>query len=206
MIKKEYEILYLFAKEPWKKYNFTGLQKTSGKKSRSYLEKVLHRLSKDKILKKELFGHMPIYSLNIDSAKVRIYAGFALEYYGWSKKHVPYDNLQKIMDKIPNKEHVFIVAGSYAGGKQTAKSDIDIVILICDSAEPKKVYAELSHYAGLSIPKIHLYVFRHKEFIEMLHNREQNYGKEIAKNNLILTEGQIYIKLVQEAMQNGYNG
>lgn len=206
MLTKESEILFLFAKEPWKKYNFTNLRKISGKKSRSYLASVLGKLVKDKILKKESFAHLPVYSLNIGSTKARLFAGFVLEYYGWNKKHIPYDDLQRMMDKIPNNDYVFIIAGSYAKEKQTEESDIDVVILIDDYADPKRVYAELSYYCEMNIPPIHLYVFRHKEFMEMLLNKQANYGKEIAKNNLILAGGQVYVKLIKEAMRNGYSG
>lgn len=206
MLKKESEILYWVAKEPWKKYNFTELQRISKKKSRSYLASVLGKLVKDKILKKESLGHIPIYILNLASAKAEVFAGFVLEYHAWNKKHIPYGDLQKIIDKIPYKDYVFIITGSYVKEKQTEKSDIDVVVLIEDCAEPKRVYAELSHYCELNIPSIHLYVFRHKEFIKMLCDKEENYGKETAKNNLILAGGQVYFKVINEAMQNGYNG
>lgn len=206
MLKKEAEILYWFAKEPWKKYTFTELRKASGKKSRSYMASVLDRFDKNRILKREPFGHLQVYSLNMDSTKARTFAGFALEFYGWNKKHIPYEDLQRIIDRIPNQDYVFIITGSYAKGKQTEKSDIDVVVLIDDNAEAKRVYAELSYYCELNIPQIHLYVFRHKEFIEMLCNKDENYGKEIAKNNLILAEGQVFIKLIYEAIRNGYNG
>jgi predicted nucleotidyltransferase len=205
MINKESEILHYFAKEPWKEYTFTGLLKTSKKKSRSYLAAALSKFVSGSIIKQRAVGHLPVYSLNTASAKARAFAGFVLEYHGWNKKHIPYDDLQKIIEKMPVKDYIFIIAGSYASNKQKAESDIDIVILIDDSAESKKIYAELSHYCEINIPPLHLYVFKNKEYIEMLCNKEANYGKEIAKNNLILAGGQIYIKLIDEAIQNGFN-
>jgi len=206
MLKKESEILYFFAKEPWKRYTFTELKKASKKKSKSYLAAVLKKFVSGKILKQESVGHLLIYSLNAVSAKAGIFAGFILENCGWSKKHIPYDDLQKIMVKIPTKDYVFIVAGSYASGKQKKESDIDIAILVDDCIETKKVYAELAHYCEINIPKIHLQAFKNREFIAMLCNKEANYGKEIVKNNLILTGGQTYIRLLQEAIENGFNG
>lgn len=206
MIKKESEILFYFAREPWKRYTFTELQKASKKRSRSYIGGVLSKFVANKILKQEAVGHLPVYSLNASSAKARIFAGFVLEYYGWNRKHIPYDDLHGIMEKIPVQDYVFIVSGSYAGGRQTRKSDIDIVIIIEDSAEPKRIYAELSHYCEMNIPPIHMYAFKNREFVEMLCNKEANYGKEIVKNSLILTGGQIYLKLISEAMQSGFNG
>jgi len=206
MLKKESDILNCFAKEPWNRYTFTEIKKISKKKSKSYIDIVIKKLVKEKILKQEAVGHLPVYSLNLSSTKARIFAGFILEYYGWSKKRIPYNDLQKIINRIPYKNYVFLITGSYANGKQSEKSDIDVVILIEDLCEPKKVYAELSHYCELNIPPIHLYVFRNKEFIEMLFNKEANYGKEIAKNCLVLSGGQVYINLIKEAIEDGFNG
>jgi DNA-binding HxlR family transcriptional regulator len=206
MLKREWEILYFFAKEPWRKYNFAELQRVTGKKSRSYLFSVLKDLVSAGVLKQELAGHIPFYSLNTGSAKSRNFSGFVLEYSGWKRRNIDYGDLQNIMDRIPVHDYVFIITGSYARENQTRESDMDAVILIDDSAEPKRVYAELSFYCKKNIPPIHLYVFRNGEFIEMLRNKEANYGKEIAKNSMVLAGGQIYVKLIWEAIQNGFDG
>ena len=113
--------------------------------------------------------------------------------------------MQKLMDKINYKNYVFLITGSYVRGTQTKNSDVDVVILIEDGLEPKKVSAELKLQSELNIPKIHLYVFKYSEFIQMLTNKEANYGKEIIKNYLILTEGQILLKIIEEAIKNGFN-
>ena len=148
---------------------------------------------------------MPVYSLDASSPLTRSFGGFVLEYYGWSKKHIPYQDLSKIIQMMPYNSYVFIITGSYARNRQNENSDIDAVILIEDSSEPKRVYAELSQKCELNIPPIHLYVFKYAEFIEMLCNEEANYGKEIAKNCLILTGGEIYLKLMEKAIKNGFN-
>lgn len=206
MIKKEGEILHYFASEPWRKYTFTELKKASKKKSKSYLALSLKKFVKNNILKREMIGKLPVYSLNISSTKARIFAGFILENDAWKKKQIPYKDMEKIMRQIPTKNYVFIVTGSYAKNKQTEKSDIDVVILVDDAIETKRVYAELSHACEMNIPPIHLYVFKNKEFLEMLLNKEANYGKETVLNNLILCGGQVYIQLIAEAMNHGFTG
>lgn len=206
MISKESEVLYCFASKPWRKYSFTELRRESGKGSKSYLASVLKKFILSGILKQEKVGSVPVYSINMESTKARIFAGFVLEDYGWKTKRLPHAELQDAMDRIPNQDYVFIVTGGYASGKQSKNSDIDVVILVDDAAKPKKVYAELAHFCEMNIPQIHLYVFRNREFIEMLSVKEANYGKETAKNNLVLAGGQVYMKIVLEAMQNGFNG
>ena len=206
MLKKESEILHLFAKEPWKRYTFTELQKAAHKKSKSYLALALKKLVTNGILIQEPVGHLPVYALNTSSTKTQVTAGFVLEHDAWNKKHIPYRDLQEAINKISVKGCIFLITGSYARNQQRDDSDIDIVIIIEDSAEPKKTIAELSHFCEMNIPPMHLYVFRNKDFLEMLLNNQFNYGKEIAKNHLILKGGQTYLKLMDEVIRHGYKG
>lgn len=204
MINKESEVLKLFSKEPWKKFTFQEIQKLTKKKSKSYLSRVLNNFTKKNVILQEKIGRSLIYSLNLQFPKAKLFAGFVLEDNGWNKKSIPYKDVIKVMNKIPTKNYIFLITGSYANNTQTEKSDIDIVIMIDDPMETKKVYAELRTICELNIPKMHLYVFKNKEFIEMLKNKEANYGKEIVKKNILLYGGQIYMQLIQEAIENGF--
>lgn len=206
MLNKESGILYFFAAEPWKRYTFTELRKASKKKSKSYLAMVLKNLVREGIVRQERIGRLPVYFLNTGSAKARSFAGFVLEHKGLNKKHIPYDSMEKIMQKIPTSDYVFLITGSYAKNTQTEKSDIDVVILVDDAVNTKGVYAELSITCEMNIPPIHLYVFKNSEFMDMLLNKQANYGKEIVSNCLILAGGQVYIKLLKEAMSHGFTG
>lgn len=206
MLNKESEILYCFVSMPWRRLTFTDLKEVSGKKSRSYLDRTIKGFLAESILKQDTVGRLPVYSLDLSSAKARAYAGFVLEHYGWDRESLPYADLQRIIDKMPYRGHVFMITGSYASGKQTERSDIDAVVLVEDCCEPKKVYAELSQACELNIPPVHLYVFRHSEFMGMLSNKEANYGKEAARNGLVLVGGQVYMELVKEAIENGLDG
>jgi len=205
MIKKKFELLYLFAKEPWKKYTYSEFQKISKIKSKSYLEKFFKKFLKEEILMQDKIGNSSVYYLNLSSLKTRIFAGFILEYFGWNQKNIPYKRLEEIFNKIPYKNYIFLITGSYVTRKETKKSDIDIIILVDDFFDSKKVYAELRLKCETMIPRGHLYVFKNSEFIQMLMNEEANYGKEIVKNNLIICQGQNYLNLIKEVIKNGFN-
>lgn len=206
MLRKESELLYQFAVKPWQSYTESELKALYGTKSKSYVELFIKKYVKEGVLKAEQIGKISTYCLNLSSAKARVYAGTVLEFTAWRKKHIPYKDMQALIEKIPYPSHITLITGSYAKGTQREKSDIDVVIIIEDSCDPKKVKAELKLQSELNIPPVHLYVFKASEFIEMLRNRELNYGKEIVKNNLILTQGQTYIKLLDEAIKDGFNG
>ena len=55
-------------------------------------------------------------------------------------------------------------------------------------------------------PEFHPYVFTQSQFYEMLINKEENYGKEIARNNLIIIGGNQYYAILMEAIENGFSG
>ena len=207
MLNKEHEILKPFVESPWRRFTFNEIKEYSKKKSDSYIFSVLKKFVKENALREEKAGNVVLYKLNLDSEKGSMYAGMVSGHLAWNRKNIPYEELElRLMAKLPEIFFIFLVTGSYASGKQTKKSDLDVVIICDDSYEPKKIYAELKHYAETSIPPVHLYAFRRNEFLKMLLDKEANYGKEIAKNNLILTGGGEYFRIISEAIKNGFNG
>ncbi len=205
MLKKEYEILLQFVKEPWKRFTFKEIKNLSRKKSESYVYNSIKRFVKSKILKEEKVGNVILYSVNLTSLKAQAYSGFTSEHYAWSQKHIPYKDLESLSSKIPTPFYTLIITGSYAKKNQTKNSDIDLVIIIDEKAEPRKVYSQLKLACELNIPEIHLYVFRKSEFLQMLLNSEANYGREIVKNNLILFGAETYYRILGEAIETGFN-
>jgi len=206
MLKKQYEILYEIIKAPWKKFTFKDIKRLSGKTSESYTFNSLKELVKRGILSQERAGNVMLYSFNLKSVKAQCYAGFVSEYVAWKKYHIPHDVIEAIAAKIPTNFYSLIITGSYAISKQKESSDMDMVIICDDCLEPKKIYAELKQDCELSIPPIHLYVFKKSEFLLMLKDRKANYGKEITKNYLLFAGGKEYYSIIQEAKENGFNG
>lgn len=206
MLKKEHEILTGFVSYPWKKLTFRQVKELSGKKSESYVFDSLKRFVKSDILLEEKIGNTILYSLNLSSIKARSYVGFVAEYMAWNARQLPIKELEKLARLIPTDFYVFIITGSYARNLQQKKSDIDAVIICDDSAEPKKIYAELRHESEMSIPTVHLFVFKKSEFLSMLLDKKANYGKETAKNNLILSGGQEYYSIINEVLEHGFVG
>ena len=205
MLRKEHEIMAVFAKAPWKKFTFKEIKKLTGKKSESYVFSSLKKFVKTGLLNEEKAGNVVLYALNLAPLKARAYVGFVAEHVAWNQKHIPYRDIEKISKGIPTEFYILIITGSYARKEQTPKSDLDMVIICDDSLDPKKIQAEISQDCKLNIPPVHLYVFKEKEFLEMLTNKEPNYGKEIANNNLILSGGKEYYGIMNEAVQNGFN-
>ena len=122
----------------------------------------------------------------------------------WKKLIFPSENSP--LDSIPLSYFTFIVAGSYAAGKATTKSDLDIVILVEDGIDTKKILTVLKNKGELMIPEVHPYVFTKSEFLQMLLSDEENYGKLVFGNHIIVFGTENYYLIVKEAIKNGFKG
>jgi len=100
----------------------------------------------------------------------------------------------RIME-IQNPFFIFLVFGSYAKGTQTKQSDIDLC-LITDNPETEK---KMQQVIRLIPFKTHLMNFTTNEFIAMIKTKEQNVGKEILKNNIIIKGIESFYELVNYA-------
>lgn len=205
ILKKQYEIDRVFLEKPWNSLTYSEIQKLSKKKSKGYIYKEINRLIENKLIKFNKIGKRTIlYNIELNTALAQQYWGFLKEYNSWNTNRFNFKIIENIKNKIPTAFFTFIVTGSYAKGTYTKNSDLDVVII--SDIEPKLIYSELKYETETSIPKVHLYAFTSKQFLEMLQDKKENYGKEIARNNLIFLGGAPYFLLLTEAISNGFKG
>jgi len=205
MITKEKTILEPFIKEPGKPLTFKQVKELSRNKSNNYIHTTLKELVKNKILQEQKIGNNILYSLSNNVFTLNM-IGFLAEHKANESKHLPHQNIQKIINKIKTPFFSLIITGSYAKNKQTKTSDIDIVIICDDKQKPDAILSQIKLESELMTPEIHPYIFTKSEYLEMLINKKENYGKEIARNNLIITGGKQFYKIILEAISYGFNG
>ena len=201
MLKKSYKVLDVFVSNPTITYLFNDVKEYIESKSESYTYNSLKSFVKEGILTKDKRGGVTIYKI-ADSPKAISFLSIAAEYKAWNRNGIPIDNIIEIIKKARINFLTLLITGSYVKGKQTAKSDLDVVLIVPNDV--KKVTARLKQFCELSIPEIHLYVFTDDEFKQMLLDEKHNYGKEIVKNNLIFYGAEAYYKIMFEAMKNGF--
>ncbi|MBX4196054.1 nucleotidyltransferase domain-containing protein [Candidatus Pacearchaeota archaeon] len=208
ILNEEHKISAAFLQKPWKQLTYLEIRKLSGKKSKSYIYRALSHLMNQQVINTEQVGKSLLYGLTLDSTSTQSYLGALSEYLAWQFTHVPEHIVENLASKVRTITpfFVFIVTGSYAKKTQTKKSDLDVTIICDDHIDPKAIEAEIGHEAKLSIPQVHLFVFRKKDFLEMLVNKEFNYGKEVARNNMIFFGGNIYYSILNEAIGHGFRG
>lgn len=205
MLTKEYTILEPFTRKPWQPLTFKEIKSLSHNRSDNYVHTTLKRFVKQEIVKEKKIGNNIIYFINNTIFTLNI-LGFITEYKSQQSKHLPHKNIKRIIQKIKTSFYICIITGSYAKQKQQKTSDLDLVIICDNSQSPQAVLAQIKLEAELMQPEIHPYVFTQAQFYEMLINKEENYGKEIAKNNLIITGGKEYYDIVLEAIEHGFHG
>jgi predicted nucleotidyltransferase len=207
LIKKEYEINAVFLRQPWKPLTFSEIQKMSGKKSKSYSYSALGRLEEEELIAPDRIGKRAlVYRARLDSSFAQNYWGFLHEYISRTTSEVPLQLIENLRAKMPTAFFVMLITGSYARKKRTEKSDLDVVIICNGETDKKRIYQELTHISEISIPPVHLYVFTKSEFLEMLLNEKENYGKETARNCLVFFGGAIYYSILNEAIKHGFRG
>ncbi len=200
--KNQTQILKLFKKSPFLESSIREIAKKLGKKSYQRIYEAVKELEKKKILKSKRVGHSNLASLDLTSQAIS-FLSFLDEQEALSKNIPNYD---KIMSMKEISQYLIIITGSYAKNTQTKSSDLDLVIIIPDNQKAVDNQKLVENLTLLFRPKIHLYVFNNKDFLEMLLDKKENYGKEIFKNHIILKNAYIYYEILKEAIENGFRG
>lgn len=128
----------------------------------------------------ETIGKSKIIKLNINNPVVKAHLTVASD-----EERKYYLKKQPIIKKIANElktKKIIILFGSYAKGRQTQESDIDLLIINKDG----KKSISFSKYELLYKKKINPIFVTKKEFKKMLKDKEENVGKQALKNHVIL--------------------
>ncbi len=160
----------------------------------------IKELSEMKIIKIKKIGKSKVCEVFLNPEAISILS-FLDEQESLSRK-IP--NIGNILNFNEFLDDILIVTGSYAKGKQTIKSDIDLVIITKASAFKKQKLIE--NLTSLLLPRIHPIVITQKDFVGMLLDRKPNFGKEIFKNRLLFRNVSRYYELIKSAVENGFRG
>lgn len=198
--KNELKILNLFRKNIFLKSSIREIASKVKSKSYQRIHEAIEKLAEKNILVSEKIGNTCLISLNLSRESI-ITLSFLDE--TESNKLPNYSNILNIKE-ISN--YLVLVTGSYASGKFNKNSDMDLVIITPDKEDVVSIQKLVENKTMLFTPRVHLYVFKNKDFLEMLSEKNENYGKEIVKNNLILKNAQKFYELIKEAVENGYKG
>lgn len=97
----------------------------------------------------------------------------------------------EIMSHVKTTFFILLLFGSYAKGKQTQSSDIDLLFI---SNEPH-FESKISEIVSLLPLKTHILVFTEEEFIRMKDSKKPNVIQEVIERNIILYGIEAYYNL-----------
>ena len=196
--KNELRVLNLFRKNLFLKLSIRELMQKINSKSYQRVYEAVESLVQKNILNSEKVGNMNLISLRLARESILCLA-YLDEQEG---NKIP--NYFKILEIKEITDYLILVTGSYAKGNATKKSDLDLVIIASDKDNIVSIQKLVENITMLFIPSVHLHVFRKKDFVEMLKDKKENYGKEIVNNKILLKNGQMFYELIKEEIENGY--
>ena len=160
----------------------------------------IKELSDQKIIKIKKVGKANLCELSLSKEAVS-FISYLDEQEAIIKK-IP--DIYKILEFKDFLDDIVLITGSYAKNKETKNSDIDLVIITGENVFKKQKLLE--NLTSLFMPKYHIIVISYKDFINMLLNKEQSFGKEIFNNRLLFRGVERYYELIKEAIENGFRG
>lgn len=188
-MKTENKIIRLFTGEKCPK----TIMELSKKISSDY--RITHtatqRLLNKKILLSRKVGKSTLCELNPDYYGTEIYEAENERRQRIFKNNNIRQLYKEINEKIKSSFFIFLLFGSYAKGKPTKSSDIDIIFISNEKGFEEKI----SSIFSLLPIKTHVLVFTEEDFIRMKDSKKSNVVKEAVDNNIILFGIENYYRL-----------
>lgn len=186
LTKEQINILGVFHKNIFAELTFKQIKEQSKQKSNNIVQIALKEFQKQDLIKTKITADVTTYLLNLDNNLTISYLNI-INQGEILKRKFPKEILAEIQNRVLKQTEFFvlIVFGSYAKGKATEKSDLDIAVIVDNEQTKKEVSPFLETIKRREIKPIDYHIFTRSEFLEMLKADVENVGKQIYKNNLI---------------------
>src|SRR3989338_6404636 len=131
LTKEQFNILSVFKKDLFIEMTFKQIKEQSRQKSNNVVQIALKEFQKQRLVKVKKTGNVNSYSLDLGNNLTLSYLDMINEI-EISKKNFPKQILDYIQGRIVRYTPFFVlmIFGSYAKGKITEKSDLDIAVIV----------------------------------------------------------------------------
>lgn len=199
---KQIRIFEAFLRMPFKEWTYKEIKEYSKEKSNSIIQKAIVKFLDEKLIIKREVGNVFLYSVNLENSNVFAYFDILIKE---KLSQIVQKSLDVVREELSGIEFLSIVVfGSYAEGKQKEKSDLDIAIFV-NSAEDKKSCELAMKSAELkSVLQIDAHVITKDEMLQMLKDKHENLGKQIARKHLAVHNATIFYSIILEGINNGF--
>ena len=201
--KKQLKIFEVIAKKPFAEYTRKEVKKESKEKSNNALALAINLLKKEEVLIERKIGKSGLLTLNLENDLAFYYLALCNNNRISYKVKLAVESLKKeISEDTPF--YSIIIFGSYASGEQKKDSDLDVGVFI-ENEDKKKQIDALANSAKLkSVLEMDVHVIPKAEMIDMLTNKEENLGKQIARKHLAVYNHRIFYEIIKEGMKHGF--
>ncbi len=196
------KLLNVWRNNLFSELSISEIMEISKKKTKPWVFNSLKLLVKSKFLLLKNKGNLGIYSLNLENPLL-----IQTLQYIEAQNSLEFPELNIIINtikKIPKKNYCLLIFGSYAEGKATKKSDLDICFLIENKLTEKEIKPYFNEVKLNSIVSIDEHYVTFSDFVKMLLREEENLGKQIFRKHKLFYNSDIYYKLIKEAYKNGF--
>ncbi len=179
-----------------KEYTIKEIKESSGEKSNNAIALALKKFKDENIVKERRIGRSLLYTLNTDNEVVFNYIQL-INNYKLSKSVLR--AIERIKEEVEKHTSFFsiVIFGSYAIGKQTKDSDLDVAVFIEDEKKRKEIESAVKSSELKTPIEIDGHVISKDEFLEMLKIDEENLGKQIARKHLSIYNPHIFYSLLK---------
>ncbi len=200
---KQLKIFEVFAKKPFAEYTRKEVKKESKEKSNNALALAINLLKKEEVLIEKKIGKSGLLTLNLENDITFYYIALSNNNRISNNIKLALASLKKeISEETPF--YSIAIFGSYAVGEQKKDSDLDVAVLI-DNENIRKQIEALANSAKLkSTLEMDIHVIPRSEMIEMLTNKEENLGKQIARKHLAIYNHKIFYEIIEEGIKHGF--
>ncbi|MDO8563990.1 MAG: nucleotidyltransferase domain-containing protein [Nanoarchaeota archaeon] len=203
LTKKQLILLKSFQSNVFREYSFKDISRITGEKSNNALQIAIKQFIEEDLVSWRKIGNSKLYKMKIENEICYDYLTL-ISYESLTPEVKSSINaLKKEIEKY-NFFYSLVIFGSYAIGKQTRKSDLDIALIIPDKTLEKDMKIAVNMALNNSIIPLHVEIIASNDFFEMLINKQENVGKEIARKHRAIHNINIFYKIVKMANDNGF--
>lgn len=194
---EQQKIIEIFRKNLLRDITIQELMRELKKKSYNWMYLSLKKMEKEELIRTKKIGNTITCKYNLKNPKAiteLVYSEESREYPQIIHKII--QNITKITPFF-----VLLIGGSYAERKPTSKSDLDLAVVI-ENGKKKQIQVRIKDASRLSEIEIDDYVFTKKEFLGMLKQEGENFGKQLVKKHIIPYGADAYYSLLKEVYGN----
>lgn len=199
---KQVEVLGAFLLQPYRELSYVEIKRYTKGRSNSVVQSALAAFLEEGVVSKRLVGRIPVYKPVLSTPLTLAYFQVLVRR-RFSK--VVSRSLKLVSEGlagVPFKS--VVVFGSYAGGTQTEKSDLDIAVFVRTSDDVALCKSGLYAAKNKSLLELDAHVITAAEMKEMLLADYENLGKQIACKHLAVQNAEVFYSLLDEGSSHGF--